>query len=62
MSTTDPALAVFTPLDPAFRADPYPFYEALRQHDPVHRVGDTVVLMFFTQGWAVIGGDGAVVA
>lgn len=44
MTTTDPALAVFTPLDPAFRANPYPFYEALRQHDPVHRVGDTVVL------------------
>ena len=27
-----------------------------------NNVGDTVVLMFFTQGWAVIGGDGAVVA
>jgi len=28
---------VFNPFDPAFRANPYPFYEALRQHDPVHR-------------------------
>lgn len=27
-----------------------------------NNVGDTIVLMFFTQGWAVIGGDGAVVA
>lgn len=44
MSVTDPALAVFTPLDPAFRADPYPFYAALREHDPVHRTGDTVIL------------------
>ncbi len=44
MSITDPALAVFTPLDPAFRADPYPFYAALREHDPVHRTGDTVIL------------------
>ncbi len=28
--------AVFNPFDPAFRADPYPFYDALRTHDPVH--------------------------
>lgn len=27
-----------------------------------NKVGDTIILMFFTQGWAVIGGDGAVVA
>ena len=27
---------VFDPFDPAFRADPYPFYDALRTHDPVH--------------------------
>ncbi len=26
----------FNPFDPAFRADPYPFYAALREHDPVH--------------------------
>lgn len=27
---------VFNPFDPAFRADPYPTYVALRTHDPVH--------------------------
>lgn len=27
-----------------------------------NNVGDTIMLMFFTQGWAVIGGAGAVVA
>ncbi|MFM2076779.1 MAG: hypothetical protein RJA49_669, partial [Actinomycetota bacterium] len=27
----------FNPFDPAFRADPYPTYHALRTHDPVHR-------------------------
>ena len=27
--------AVFNPFDPAFRADPYPFYDALRTNDPV---------------------------
>jgi len=27
----------FNPFDPAFRADPYPFYDELRAHDPVHR-------------------------
>ena len=26
----------FNPFDPAFRADPYPTYAQLRQHDPVH--------------------------
>jgi cytochrome P450 len=30
------AAPVFNPFDPAFRADPYPFYAALREHDPVH--------------------------
>ncbi|MFM8564329.1 MAG: cytochrome P450 [Acidimicrobiia bacterium] len=41
---TDRSLARFTPLDPAFRADPYPFYDALREHDPVHRAGDAIIL------------------
>ena len=27
---------VFNPFDPAFRADPYPYYAQLREHDPVH--------------------------
>ncbi len=26
----------FNPFDPAFRANPYPFYDALREQDPVH--------------------------
>lgn len=41
---TDRSLARFTPLDPAFRANPYPFYDALREHDPVHRSGDAIIL------------------
>lgn len=36
---------VFNPFDPSFRANPHPFYDALRQDDPVHRaVGGLVVL------------------
>ena len=27
---------LFNPFDPAFRADPYPFYDRLRSDDPVH--------------------------
>ena len=35
----------FNPFDPAFRADPHPFYDALREHDPVHvSLGGMVVL------------------
>ena len=37
--------AVFNPFDPAFRADPHPFYDALRADDPVHIApGGLVVL------------------
>jgi cytochrome P450 len=28
---------LFNPFDATFRANPYPFYDELRQHDPVHR-------------------------
>lgn len=28
--------AVFNPFDPDFRANPYPFYDALREQEPVH--------------------------
>jgi len=40
--------AIFNPFDPAFRADPYPFYDALRAHDPVHRspLGFTVLTRY----------------
>ena len=45
MSVTSNSRPVFDPFDPAFRADPYPFYDALREYDPVHRTPlDTVVL------------------
>ncbi len=37
MVSDNSAQVVFNPFDPAFRADPYPFYDALREHDPVHR-------------------------
>jgi cytochrome P450 len=33
-------------LDPGFRADPYPTYRALREHDPVHRLA--------MGGWALL--------
>ena len=35
MTSTD-AVPTFNPFDPAFRADPYPFYARLRELDPVH--------------------------
>jgi cytochrome P450 len=35
MTTTDTSPS-FNPFDPAFRADPYPFYARLREVDPVH--------------------------
>jgi cytochrome P450 len=36
---------LFNPFDPAFRADPYPFYDRLRALEPVHHtLLDTVVL------------------
>jgi cytochrome P450 len=35
MTTADAAPA-FNPFDPAFRADPYPFYARLREVEPVH--------------------------
>ena len=39
-------LAKFDPFDPAFRANPYPFYSALRDTDPVHTPAgaDAVIL------------------
>src|SRR5215207_10077369 len=35
MTSTD-AVPTFNPFDPAFRADPYPFYARLRELDPAH--------------------------
>ncbi len=36
----------FNPFDPAVAADPYPFYERLREDDPVHHIE-------FADIWAV---------
>lgn len=35
MTVSDEAI-LFNPFDPAFRADPYPFYDRLRSTEPVH--------------------------
>lgn len=43
--TTESPSPVWDPLHPAFRADPYPWYESLRTHDPVHRVDDYTVVL-----------------
>ena len=36
---------VFNPFDPAFRANPHPFYDALRDLDPVHRAAGGLVVL-----------------
>ena len=43
--TAESPSPVWDPLHPAFRADPYPWYESLRTHDPVHRVDDYTVVL-----------------
>ncbi len=35
---TDPT-PVYNPFDPAFRANPYPFYDVLREHAPAFDTG-----------------------
>ena len=32
-------------LEPAFLEDPYPYYHALRRHDPIHRLPDGTYLL-----------------
>lgn len=51
--------AVFDPFDPAFRADPYPFYEALRQEDPVHLtpLGTIVLTRYEDIAWTLRSPD-----
>ncbi|MFM8015444.1 MAG: cytochrome P450, partial [Actinomycetota bacterium] len=39
------AKAVFNPFDPAFRANPHPFYDALREQDPVHLAAGGLVVL-----------------
>ena len=36
---------LFNPFDPAFRANPYPFYDTLREQDPVHTTGLGMVVL-----------------
>lgn len=59
MSTAPAPRPVFDPFDPAFRADPYPFYDALREHDPVHRTPlQTVVLTRYDDvAWTLRSND-----
>ncbi|NDH92211.1 MAG: cytochrome P450, partial [Actinobacteria bacterium] len=46
---------VFNPFDPAFRANPHSFYDALREHDPVHQVpGGLTVLTRYDDVAAVL--------
>lgn len=37
--------AVFNPFDPAFRANPYPYYDALREQAPVHTTAFGMVVL-----------------
>jgi cytochrome P450 len=53
------AAPVFNPFDPAFRADPYPFYAQLREHDPVHvsPYGFTVLTRYEDVARTLRGGE-----
>ena len=46
---------VFDPFDPAFRANPYPFYDALRTDDPVHTTpfGMVVLTRYEDVAWTL---------
>lgn len=51
--------AAFDPFDPAFRANPYPFYDALRTQDPVHLtpLGTIVLTRYEDVGWTLRSPD-----
>lgn len=59
MNNSSGSLPRFDPTDPAFRADPYPFYDELRRHDPVHRTPfDTIVLTRYEDvAWTLRSND-----
>ena len=59
MSTASAPRPGFDPSNPAFRADPYPFYDELRRHDPVHRTPfDTIVLTRYEDvAWTLRSND-----
>ncbi len=42
--SADP-IPVYNPFDPAFRADPYPFYDVLREHAPAFDTGFGLVVL-----------------
>jgi cytochrome P450 len=50
---------LFNPFDPAFRADPYPFYDRLRDEDPVHETpfGYTVLTRYEDVARALRGAE-----
>jgi len=50
---------VFNPFDPAFRANPYPFYDALREQDPVHVTpyGNVILTRFEDVSWTLRSND-----
>ncbi|MBI5089907.1 MAG: cytochrome P450 [Actinobacteria bacterium] len=58
MSITGDAVT-FNPFDPAFRADPYPFYDRLRSSDPVHMTpfGFTVLTRYHDVARALRGSE-----
>lgn len=46
---------LWAPSDPAFRADPYPYYDHLRADDPVHRISPyQVVLTRYADVWSTL--------
>lgn len=49
----------FNPFDPLFRANPYPFYDALREQDPVHYTpfGTVVLTRFEDIAWTLRSND-----
>ena len=50
---------VFNPFNPAFRANPYPFYDELRVHDPVHVTpyGNFILTRFEDVSWTLRSND-----
>ncbi len=43
--TAETPAPIWDPLHPEFRSDPYPWYESLRTHDPIHRVDEYSVVL-----------------
>jgi cytochrome P450 len=56
-SSTSPML--FNPFEPAFRADPYPYYDRLREREPVHisPFGSVVLSRYDDIAWTLRSND-----